>query len=47
MTIEVRERPNEKSNARSVVTNECSFCGEQIKEQQSIGDHLRNECDGI
>jgi hypothetical protein len=42
MTIE--RRTYERTYPAAIVTTACSFCGEQIPEQESLADHLRNDC---
>lgn len=42
MTIETRDYGD--SDSQMVVTTACSFCETELKDGQSIADHLRNDC---
>jgi len=42
--VAIEYRNFEDAATTTVVTTQCSFCEEELDEQQSIADHLRAGC---
>lgn len=47
MSIRKYRSGSENSNSEVVSTDECSLCGQELKEQQSLAIHLQYNCPAV